>query len=274
MQKKKIILYIVLGLFICGAFVSDCFINIDINLSGSNFIGVALSFLTIIFTLWFSYLLMVKQIYSNRYSNRVVSKYIYKGRKLLTVHFFVLLVIGFFLLVFADDYVISSLCYVLNCILFIFLCGKNIYKKLSEEEIKNAIKDKVDFILNEIDKNTEPENVRKEILKLKRIYDDAYLKNEISTCLSVLICYYEFFKKYIETRNKNIINDDKKTKDTLELLVVFHKELLKSDNSSFASELNENILHTFYKIAELSIKCRTTFSRVVAIIFFSSNFGE
>lgn len=166
MQKKRTVFYILLGVFTCIAYITDCFVNININLSKSNIISVAISFLTIIFSLWFSYLLVVKQIYSNRYSNRIVSKYIYAGRKVLTVHFFVLLVVGFFLLVFADNYVISSIWYVLNCILFVFLCGKNIYKKLSEEEIRKAIKDKVECILAEISKNTNPDRVRNELIKL------------------------------------------------------------------------------------------------------------
>lgn len=64
-----------------------------------------------------------------------------------------------------------------------------------------------------------------------------------------------FFKKYIENRNKNIIDDDKTTNDILNLLIAFYKELLKSDNSSFASELNRNILRTFYDLSEITIKC-------------------
>ena len=270
MQKKRTVFYILLGVFTCIAYITDCFVNININLSKSNIISVAISFLTIIFSLWFSYLLVVKQIYSNRYSNRIVSKYIYAGRKVLTVHFFVLLVAGFFLLVFADNYVISSIWYVLNCILFVFLCGKNIYKKLSEEEIRKTIKDKVECILTEISKNTNPEKVRIELIKLKRIYDDAYLKNEGSTCISVLIGYFEFFKKYIENRNKNIIDDDKITNDILNLLIEFYKELLKSDNSSFASELNRNILRTFYDLSEIAIKCDIETLLVKFLELFSS----
>ena len=96
MQKKKIFFYIIAVLCTTAALVLDIFITIDIDLASTNIIGAAISFLTMIFSLWFSYLLVVKQLYSNRYSSKVVGKYIYSGRKLLTVHFFVLLFLGFF----------------------------------------------------------------------------------------------------------------------------------------------------------------------------------
>lgn len=254
-MKKRICFYVVLFFCTCITFLLDHYINVGISLRDSNIISVALSFLAIVFSLWFSYLLVIKQIYSNRYSNRVVNKYVYAGRKALTIHFFVLLFIGFFLLIFADHYVLTSLWFVFNCALFVFLCGKNIHKKLSEEEIRTAIKDKINYILTEISSDTDVENVKEELKKLKNIYDDAYLKSEISTCISVQNGYYEFFKKYIENRNKNIIDDDKKTKEILNLLIKFHRDLLKNDNLSFAVELNRNVLDIFYKLADISIKC-------------------
>lgn len=65
-MKKRICLYVVLFFCTCITFLLDHYINVGISLRDSNIIGVALSFLAIVFSLWFSYLLVIKQIYSNR----------------------------------------------------------------------------------------------------------------------------------------------------------------------------------------------------------------
>lgn len=36
MQKKRTVFYILLGVFTCIAYITDCFVNININLSKSN----------------------------------------------------------------------------------------------------------------------------------------------------------------------------------------------------------------------------------------------
>lgn len=233
----------------------DIFVKVNISFENSSVIGTSITFLTIIYTLWFSYLLVVKQIYSNRYSSKLVGKYIYAGSKSLTIHFFVLLVIGFLLLILNLELFIFSLWYIINCIAYIFLCGKNIYKKIGDDEIKKVVKEKVKLILNSIDDNSDAKSVKREILRLDRIYDEAYLKNEATTCRIVIVSYYDFLKKYIETRNKNIIQNDEKQQEILKLLIAFQSNLLKKDSSDFAYELNMNIINMIYELAKMSVKC-------------------
>lgn len=257
LKKSSIIILILLGLLAIPLVVFDSLGLFQLEVDMSGIIIFALSLLSIIFSLWFAYLLALKQIYANRYSKEVLKEYVYTGNRWLIYYYFILLVTGFVLLIFCRYVFYVSIYYIVNCILCLILCGYNISKKIGENEVRNLVTTNVDSIIAALDKMDKDSDIDNCIKKIRRLYDDAYNNLDQSTCTIIINSCYKFCNQYIKQRNVAIIEKKEKYVSLIENFIKCYCSLIKTDVSDFATNLNRQIILCIYKLADICLDCDT-----------------
>ncbi len=257
MQKKKItvILFVSLCIVILTCIVFDVFNLFQFDFDTSAATIFALTLLSVIFTLWFSYLLVIKQIYANRYSKEILNEYVYNGNKILIVYFFLSLILGLGLL-FAHEYICYiAIGYMLNCVYYIYLCGVYISKKIGENEIRNIVKNNVNNVIKSLDDKNKNKEIKNNLKKIVKLYDDAYNNLDQTTCNMILASCNEFCKSHIKNRNKNIIDSKEQSDELIESFIACYYYFLKKDTSDFARKLNLNIIFSIANLSKICMDC-------------------
>lgn len=238
---------------------------------------MAVSFLTLAFTLWFSYLFIIKQLYENRFCNKSIGRIVFKGSKLLIFLYIALLIVGIIILFIGEGLFFFSIAYVMDCVLLSLLCGFNIYFGFATGELNNVIKDKVESVFVSIKISKDFKKISNEFEELVSIYDDAYLRNEKMTCVQVIDELKEKADgQYWDYLSKVIIDASDKYMDYADLLfselqdsilnrIGFGNE--KSAYGAIASifskeviENNKNIKQGIYKLVKNLIDKGVTFN--------------
>lgn len=78
----------------------------------------------------------------------------------------------------------------------------------------------------------------------------------MDACKSIIKYYFDFLKLYIEERNSKIIDKKDSEEETLNVLIVFFKKLIKKDITDFSITLNNYVLYTMIKFIKLLIECQ------------------
>lgn len=258
MQKKKYlpVVYSVLIFLAIVCILVDLMGWVSLSIKGLNEIIIfIMSFLSVIFTLWFSYLLVIKQVYTNKYSQEILNKYVRSGTLHLIIYYFVLLIISILLLIINLSFHVFAIYYIINSFSFMVLCGKNISKKIGENEIRKLLENNIENVLCSLKNVYDEETMKSSLNKINAIYDDAYNCLDQSTCKMVIKSYYNFSEEYIKNRNTKIIDNNQDIEKSIDIFISCYMKLLKKDTSDFSIKLNKKILYSLYKLAKIAIDC-------------------
>lgn len=257
-MRKKITLavpFIIMILILIASVLLDVFIAVDLVTDKNSIVVAMISFLTIVFSIWFSYLMIIKQKYSNRIVNSIVRKYVNEGVLLLAIQYLVLLVVGFALLFVPMEITFTVYGFVLTGIIFICYCAKSINKKIGEEEIAKEIDQRVARVLENIEKEHKNNEIKDNLNELNKIYKEAYLNNEKIICEMILDSVDKFFNKFICERNKKIIFDEKNVQESFKIILHFLEKLLVKSPTNYDYDFNLKICSILFNVAKISVKC-------------------
>lgn len=250
-KATEIVFIIIIICLLALGCVLDTIIGKE-HYENESVVVMAISFLTLAFTLWFSYLFIIKQLYENRFCNKSIGRIVFRGSKSLIFLYVALLIVGIIILFVREGLFFFSIAYVIDCVLLSLLCGLNIYFGFATGELNNVIKDKVESVFDSIKISKDFQKISNEFEELVSIYDDAYLRNEKMTCVQVIDAYFVFWKTFIENRNKDLMDGVDGVKDAWKACRMFQAKLFKDEDSVLASELNRKILR---KIRDLIFEC-------------------
>ena len=258
MRKQIIPIIISIGcLFVAiGAIFIDIYVYNGVEGNYSTASSIAITVLTVIFTVWFSYLLAVKQIYLSKYMSENIKRVINRNQKIFVIDFIGLFIYGLGLNIFGSSLLVSTTLFCLLCLLFLLSCALDIYRKIDKNEINITIKNKVDFIISEMEGITDQKKISIEIKRINEMYNDCVCKNDIASCKQVIDAYSDFLTKHIEEKNKKIIvGDNEIIKKENELIFKGIFNLFIKDSSDFTLRLNKYIFSRIYKLSAIAIKC-------------------
>ena len=254
-NKKKNALYAVAILLCVPFIVFDVFEMFRFDVDMNAIIIFVMSLLSAAFSICFSYLLVLKQLYTNRYSKAILDEYVYSGSRRLIVGYFLLLTVGFVLLLLSKYVIYTSIYYSLITMLYLIQCGCSIYKKIGENEVRKVSKKNVDAVLSSLNNNFDESYVKEQLKHIVESYDDAYNNFDQNTCVMIIKSFYEFCEQHIKNRNSAVIENKKEVVDSIKYFIGYFVNLMKEDTSDFAVTLNRKIIYSFCKLAEIAIDC-------------------
>ena len=259
---KKEIFKIVFSIIAFLASISFIFIDMifsfgkEIEISFQTANSISLTILTVIFTVWYSYLLVIKQIYSNRYVSNEVKKFVNKNQLCLVFNFVWLFILGLGLSLFGNKLFVSNILFCVLSFIFMVLCGIDIYRKIDKNEINLAVKNNINSIISNIKDSTDKDKIDKNLSQLNNIYTDCAYKNDIATCKQIVISYTEFLKQHLVCKSeKRIANKEEIVENEQDAILFGFTRLFIRDNSDFSIKINNFILNKIFKLSNIAIKC-------------------
>ena len=256
MKKTPIILLNILFVISSvGAVLIDIFTNICITVDFSISSSVCLTILTLIITVWFSYLLVIKQIYQNKYEQEKVKKYRTEGQFVVLLDFLLLFISGIAVSVYPTTFFCSHIVFFIFCIIFFVYVAIGLYKKIEKNEFKNLAEEKKRIILSKIKNPENNDEIAKSLRELNSIYNEFYYKQDKLACQSIILGYSDFVIAHLESKNIKILRGSDDYVQQNKYLLNELCKLIKNENSDFVISTNSLIISQLRKIALKFMTC-------------------
>lgn len=254
----KVFPFIVNGIYlaiIIAALIADVYTTIDIGLDFSIDCNVSLTLLTIVFTVWFSCLLAIKQIYQKSHEKNTIIQFISRGRNLIISNFIILFLVGITISVLGNSYVITNIVYCGLCFIYLIICASNIFKKVESSELSISISSKVKDVINQIDAN-DLKIIKTNLNEINQIYDDCFYKSDVASCKEIIRAYTEFLTTHLLKINEKILCGGIENAEKFSVcLKESIKKLFKNENSDLAISTNRQIILATKYVAADAIAC-------------------
>ena len=248
----SILAFVIMGTSI----VVDIFFAIDFKVDFDSANTILLTVLSVVFTLWFSYLLVIKQIYANGSTKGYIDKDNGHNYVIAVVDFILLFLFGLAVNILGNSLTVCNITFSVLCCIFIVFCAANIYFKIKHNEVKNIIESSLNNIINEFKGSGNEDNLNDELKKLEDIFDEFLYKGASSTCEQIIRAYCKVVEKYIANVNQNIVDGKDIEEKAITYCIDNLKGLFRFDGSDITNKLNEVLISNIYKLTSLSIKCR------------------
>lgn len=257
MKKAPIILLNILFLVSAvGAVLVDIHYDVSIIVDFSVACSVCLTILTLIITVWFSYLLVIKQIYQKKYEQENVKKYKTVGQFIVLFDFLLLFITGITLSVNPNTFFCAHIVFFIFCTIFFVYANIGLYKKIEKNEFKNLADEKKEIILCKIKNKENHEQLAKNLQELNSIYKEFYYKKDKLACQNIILSYSDFIFAHLETKNTKILHgNDEYIRQNVKNLLNGLCNLLINENSDFVIGTNSLIINQLYNISKNFMKC-------------------
>ena len=262
-MKKKVqlktflpFITVIIALAILGSAIAiDVCVRINIRSNFELACNASITILTIVFTVWFSYLLAMKQIYQKNHEKETVKKVINEGRLFIISNFIVLFLFGIVLSILGNAYVVTNISYCVLCFVYLVLCAKNLYSKVESSELSISISKRTKQIIDKID--ADDINAMKDNLKeINQVYDECFYRSDAYSCKEIIRAYTGFLRKHLIDINDKILKSGKEDVEKFNSsLCSSIIRLFKSENSDLAISTNRQIISATRVIALNAIKC-------------------
>lgn len=252
--NKNELIFILIHLIGC---ISIFCVFFNINNSTTYFIklfknsfSVILDISIVLITIILSFEFLIKQIYFNRISGRIIhgkiKKYVYQ--------IFILIISILLLSIFNSNDIV--LCTLFISFIFTFpLFFIWLMVDMENYDVNKYIKKRVKKIILKIEKN---EDYQKELLYLSQIYLESASKNEVNICLQIVTSYNKFIVNFLYGKNKKLIKNQltKENVSNLEndFLRFYTNSILPNDNFE-TKRINMIIIRHLTLLYENACKC-------------------
>ena len=246
----------IIALAILGSAIAiDVCVQINISFNFELACNASITILTIVFTIWFSYLLAMKQIYQKNHEKETVKKVINEGRLVIISNFIVLFLFGIALSILGNTYVVTNISYCVLCFVYLVFCAKNLYSKVESSELSVSISNRAKQIISKIDSD-DIKAMNANLKEINQVYDECFYRSDSYSCKEIIKVYTEFLRNHLIKINEKILkngNEDvEKFNSSLCSSII---RLFKNENSDLAISTNRQIIIATSVIAQEAIKC-------------------
>lgn len=220
--------------------------NYLINLFKDSF-DIILDISIVLITITMSFEFLIKQIYFNRISGRIISSQI----KLYIYQVFVLIsYIFLFSILSSNEKIMCTIYFSFLATMvsfFIKLCFD-----LEKYDLNKYIKKRVKKIILKIEQNNECEG---ELKSLNQIYMECVSKNEVNICLQIISSYNRFLTNYLYGKNKIILTNEFLNSNYENNFLEFYLKSVLPNDSLEVKRINFNIIGCMISLYENACKC-------------------
>lgn len=244
-ENKNILLFLIINLIILFiSLVVSIFVykNEGINILFESIVELIYLLITVLFTLQF----VVKQIYVNRFSGKIIYKH-FDFKIMYKILFIVLMIVLYYcnLNKFINCFLMIS---ITSSVIYFFVC---FFIDMKRIDLVDYINNETKGIIEDINKNKHSYNLH----KLETIYRDCLEKNEINLALQIINKYEKLFLENMCIVSQKSIKegaDLKEENSFREEILLSLCRMLTNESSTLYRRVDESIFNLMFS---LLIKC-------------------